>query len=146
MRGTNHDASREVHGHGSVHDQRIPLVAESENVSVEWHSVEHQPIGSAIAAHRCAGRLIRTKSDRLQSLGELVVCMSGAARNNDVYVVGGPQTMEAAVGDEERHHLAADKDDLAYEIAQRDGRTPHLLRVGMIEVDDHAAAPSRCRR
>jgi hypothetical protein len=29
---------------------------------------------------------------------------------------------------------------------EHDSRTPDLLSIGMIEVDDHVAAPSRCRR
>jgi hypothetical protein len=54
--------------------------------------------------------------------------------------------MQAAVGDEERHHLSADEDDFMQESAEREGCAPNLLRIGMIEVDDHAAEPSRCRR
>ena len=86
------------------------------------------------------------ESDRLQSLCELVIGMSGAALNNDIDVVGGTHAMQAAVGDEERHHLSADEDDFMQESAEREGCTPNLLRIGMIEVDDHAAPPSRCRR
>ena len=54
VRGANDDAGREIHRNGGVHDQRIPLVAESEDFSVEWHGVEHQTISRAITAHLCA--------------------------------------------------------------------------------------------
>jgi hypothetical protein len=90
--------------------------------------------------------LIGAKSQRSQSLGELVMGMSGAALHDHIDVVRGTQAMQAPVGDEERHHLSADEDDFMQEPAERDGRTPHVLCIGMIEVDDHAAAPSRCRR
>ncbi len=42
----------------------------------------------------------------MQSLCELVICMSGAALNDDIDVVGGTHAMQVAVGDEERHHLS----------------------------------------
>ncbi|GAB1344405.1 hypothetical protein MASR1M101_35320 [Gemmatimonas sp.] len=72
--------------------------------------------------------------------------MSGSAFNNDIDIVGGTQPVQSTVGDEERHHLTADEDDFVEQPAERDGSTPYLLSIGMIEVDDHVAAPSRCRR
>ncbi|MDQ8163196.1 MAG: hypothetical protein P3C10_11495 [Gemmatimonadota bacterium] len=72
--------------------------------------------------------------------------MSRAALNDDVDVLGGTHAMQAAVGDEERHHLSADEDDFVQESAEREGCAPNLLRIGMIELDDHATEPSRCRR
>ena len=83
------------------------------------------------------------ESDRLQSLCELVISTFGVALDNDINVVRGTHSMQAAVGDEERHHLPADENDFVHEPSERDGGTPNLLRIGMIEVDDHAAAPSR---
>jgi hypothetical protein len=84
--------------------------------------------------------------ERVESLCELMIGMSRAALDNDIDVVGGTHAMQAAVSDEERHHLSADEDDVVQESAEREGGAPNLLRVGMIEVDDHAAEPSRCRR
>lgn len=82
----------------------------------------------------------------MQPHAERVIGAARTAPDDDIDIVRWTHAMQATVGDEERDHQATNEYDLVEKVPECDGGAPDLLRVGMIEVNDHAASASRCRR